>query len=80
MNVTYRRAVQQHFASALDDADVADLRRVLEQIARRSDRRLATPRGDDGTSVAGRGLARSAIRWHTDLGQALTRRSQQEQP
>jgi len=33
MNVTYRRAVQQHVASALSDTDVADLRRVLEQIA-----------------------------------------------
>ena len=29
MNVTYRRAVQAHVASALDDADVAELRRIL---------------------------------------------------
>ena len=29
MNVTYRRAVQAHVASALDDTDVAELRRVL---------------------------------------------------
>jgi|SRR5215217_5481146 len=33
MNVTYRRAVQQHVASALSDTDVAELRRVLELIA-----------------------------------------------
>ena len=33
MNVTYRRAVQQHVASPLADEDVADLRRVLALIA-----------------------------------------------
>jgi DNA-binding MarR family transcriptional regulator len=33
MNVTYRRAVQQHVASALTDDDVGDLRRVLARIA-----------------------------------------------
>jgi DNA-binding MarR family transcriptional regulator len=33
MNVTYRRAVQQHVASPLADDDVADLRRVLGLIA-----------------------------------------------
>jgi DNA-binding MarR family transcriptional regulator len=33
MNVTYRRAVQQHVASPLADDDVADLRRVLALIA-----------------------------------------------
>ena len=33
MNVTYRRAVQAHVASALDDADVAELRRVLGLLA-----------------------------------------------
>jgi DNA-binding MarR family transcriptional regulator len=34
MNVTYRRAVQAHFAAALDDADVAALRRILARVAR----------------------------------------------
>ena len=29
MNVTYRRAVQAHVASALDDTDVGELRRIL---------------------------------------------------
>ncbi|MET0144385.1 MAG: MarR family transcriptional regulator [Ilumatobacteraceae bacterium] len=33
MNITYRRAVQAHVASALDDADVDDLRRVLALVA-----------------------------------------------
>jgi DNA-binding MarR family transcriptional regulator len=33
MNVTYRRAVQRHVASALSDADVDHLRRVLALIA-----------------------------------------------
>jgi hypothetical protein len=33
MNVTYRRAVQQHVASALSDADIDDLRRVMARIA-----------------------------------------------
>ena len=35
MNVTYRRAVQAHVASALDDADVGELRRILGLVARR---------------------------------------------
>ena len=34
MNVTYRRAVQAHVASALDDADVGELRRILDLVAR----------------------------------------------
>src|SRR3954464_5623500 len=33
MNVTYRRAVQQHVASTLSDDDVPDLRRGLERVA-----------------------------------------------
>lgn len=33
MNVTYRRAVQQHFATWLADRDVGALRSVLEKIA-----------------------------------------------
>jgi DNA-binding MarR family transcriptional regulator len=33
MNVTYRRAVQEHVASALSDDDVAALRRVLGLLA-----------------------------------------------
>lgn len=33
MNVTYRRAVQQHVARVLTDEDVAALRRVLDQLA-----------------------------------------------
>ena len=33
MNVTYRRAVQRHFASWLDDDAVADLRAVVDRIA-----------------------------------------------
>jgi DNA-binding MarR family transcriptional regulator len=33
MNVTYRRAVQQHVAGALSDDDVVTLRRVLGQLA-----------------------------------------------
>ena len=32
MNVTYRRAVQTHVASALADDDVAALRRVLARL------------------------------------------------
>ena len=32
MNVTYRRAVQQHFASWLGDRDVAALRAVLDKV------------------------------------------------
>lgn len=34
MNVTYRRAVQAHVASALDDTDVGELRRILDLVAR----------------------------------------------
>jgi DNA-binding MarR family transcriptional regulator len=34
MNVTYRRAVQTHVASALGDTDVRDLRRILALVAR----------------------------------------------
>jgi DNA-binding MarR family transcriptional regulator len=33
MNVTYRRAVQQHVSRLLSDDDVATLRRVLDQLA-----------------------------------------------
>ena len=33
MNVTYRRAVQAHFAAMLGDDDVADLGRVLDLVA-----------------------------------------------
>lgn len=33
MNVTYRRAVQRHFASWLDDAEVAALRAIVFQVA-----------------------------------------------
>ena len=33
MNVTYRRAVQQNFASWLGDRDVAALRAVLGKVA-----------------------------------------------
>jgi DNA-binding MarR family transcriptional regulator len=33
MNVTYRRAVQSRVSSLLADADVADLRRILDAIA-----------------------------------------------
>ena len=35
MNVTYRRAVQAHVASALDDTDVVELRRILDILAHR---------------------------------------------
>jgi len=33
MNVTYRRALQHHFASWLDDTDITALRAVLAQVA-----------------------------------------------
>jgi DNA-binding MarR family transcriptional regulator len=33
MNVTYRRAVQRHFASWLGDDDVAALRAIVDQVA-----------------------------------------------
>ena len=33
MNVTYRRAVQQHFATWLGDRDVAALRAILDRVA-----------------------------------------------
>lgn len=33
MNVTYRRALQRHFASWLDDRDIAAMRAVLAQVA-----------------------------------------------
>lgn len=33
MNVTYRRAVQRHFASALDDDDIDSLRAALSRLA-----------------------------------------------
>jgi DNA-binding MarR family transcriptional regulator len=37
MNVTYRRAVQQHFASWLTDREIASLRAVLDKVAPASD-------------------------------------------
>ena len=37
MNVTYRRAVQQHFATWLGDRDVAALRGILGRVAPSSD-------------------------------------------
>ena len=35
MNVTYRRAVQAHVASALDETDVVELRRILGLLSAR---------------------------------------------
>ncbi len=32
-NVTYRRMVQQHFASALSDSDIAALQRIFGKLA-----------------------------------------------
>jgi DNA-binding MarR family transcriptional regulator len=31
-NITYRRMVQQHFASALTDTDIASLQRILGKL------------------------------------------------
>lgn len=33
MNITYRRAVQRHFATWLDDSDVESLRAVVDRVA-----------------------------------------------
>ena len=45
MNVTYRRAVQAHVASALDDTDVAELRRILDILAHRLSGSIGHRRG-----------------------------------
>ena len=65
MNVTYRRAVQAHVASALADDDVAALRRVLA--AARLSGRIATIADSDptrsglGTTFAADSTCRSGV-------------------
>ena len=54
MNVTYRRAVQAHVASALDDADVGELRRILGLLSP-ADQALWSLSPRPGLGVAGIG-------------------------
>jgi hypothetical protein len=37
MNVTYRRAVQRHFAILMDDADIAAVHRVIDLLTEPAD-------------------------------------------
>ena len=47
MNVTYRRAVQHHFATLMDDADIAAVHRVVDLLTESDDGEVPPSDRDD---------------------------------